>query len=189
MNIQDKWPTTPDEFLRWNQGREGKREFVHGKVVELMINVTRNHANLANRLLFALTSQLGTDEYMIGSADFGVRTESGVRFPDVIVEAAGGDGKALATAEPMLIAEILSPATMRDDFGPKADEYLAIASLRHYLILSQDEPRIWLWSRDEDGAFGKPATTDVTTTPVELAGLGVKLDLAALYKGIAEPGK
>ena len=34
-------PTTPDEFLRWNEGREGKREFVRGKVVEMMINVTK----------------------------------------------------------------------------------------------------------------------------------------------------
>ncbi|WP_306117214.1 MULTISPECIES: Uma2 family endonuclease [unclassified Roseitalea] len=186
MNIQDKWPTTPDEFLRWNQGREGKREFVHGRVVELMINVTRNHANLANRLLFALTSQLGTDQYMIGSADFGVRTASGIRFPDVIVEAAGGDGKALATAEPLLVAEILSPASMRDDFGPKADEYLAIASLEHYLVIAQDTPRIWLWARDDEGRFGEPVICDDPKTPVELDGLGVGLDLAALYKGIAE---
>ena len=43
MNIQSKHPTTADEFLRWNEGREGKREFVRGKVIELMmINTTCN---------------------------------------------------------------------------------------------------------------------------------------------------
>ena len=35
MNIQSKMPTTADEFLRWNEGREGKREFVRGRVVEM----------------------------------------------------------------------------------------------------------------------------------------------------------
>ena len=25
MNLQSKMPTTADEFLRWNEGREGKR--------------------------------------------------------------------------------------------------------------------------------------------------------------------
>ena len=183
MNIQDTWPTTPDEFLRWNQGREGKREFVHGRVVELMINVTERHYWLAARLQHQIVSQLGLEGFIVGSADFGIQTDSGVRYPDVMVHKPGNPSR-LATAEPLLLAEILSPSTMRDDFGPKADEYLAIASLRHYLILSQDEARIWLWSRDEDGAFGKPATTDDISQPVTLGGLGIALDLAALYKGI-----
>ena len=186
MNVQDKWPTTPDEFLRWNEGRQGKREFVDGRVVELMINVTRNHVRLAARLLTQISSGLGDADYIVGSADFGILTPSGIRYPDVFVEEAGGDPKGLATAEPLLLAEILSPSTMRDDFGPKADEYLAIETLRHYVILSQDETRIWLWSRDQDGAFAAPAIHDDPTQPVELAGLGVTLDLALLYKGIAE---
>ena len=187
MNIQDTWPTTADEFLRWNEGRKGKREFVHGRVVELMINVTKNHWRLTNRLLFQLAGQLGVASFDVGGADFGVRTTAGIRFPDVLVEPGGGDGKALATEEPLLVAEILSPSTMRDDFGPKADDYLAIASLRHYLVLSQDEIRIWLWSRDESGAFGEPVTIGDAGAPVELAGLSATLDLAVLYRGIAAP--
>ncbi len=186
MNVQETSPKTPDEFLRWNQGRQGKREFVHGKVVELMINATRNHANLANRLLFTLTSQLGLDGYVIGSADFGIRTADGIRCPDVFVERAGGDPKGLASNEPLLLAEILSPSTMHDDFGRKASDYLALPALAHYLILSQDEARVWLWSRDDEGAFGEPAIHDDPSRPVELTGLGATLDLAALYKGIAE---
>lgn len=185
MNIQDKWPTTPDEFLRWNEGREGKREFVHGKVVDLMINVTERHYWLAARLQHQIVNQLGLDGYIVGSADFGIRTEDGIRYPDVMVHKPGNP-RGLATADPLFLAEILSPSTMRDDFGPKADEYLAIPSLRHYLVLSQDEARIWLWSRDGDGKFGKPAIHDDSANPVELTGLGIKLDLATLYRGIAD---
>src|SRR6185312_5943189 len=109
MNIQSKLPTTADEFLRWNEGREGKREFVRGRVVEMMINVTKHHWRLETRLTQQLVAQLGTENYDIGSADYGVRTSDGIRYPDVMVEMFGDDGKALASASPLLIAEILSP--------------------------------------------------------------------------------
>ena len=85
MNLQQKMPTTADEFLRWNEGREGKREFVRGRVVEMMINVTRNHWRLANRLERQIAAQLGDEHYDVGTTDYGVRTPDGIRFP-------GGDG-------------------------------------------------------------------------------------------------
>lgn len=184
MNVQSKYPTTADEFLRWNEGREGKREFVGGRVVEMMINVTRNHWRLATRLTHQLVLQLGTQAYDIGSADFGVRTDDGVRYPDVLAEPTGSDGKALATSSPLLIAEILSPASMADDFGRKANEYLALDSLHHYLVLAQEEPRVWLWSRRQDGGWAGPDMTEGQTESVTLAGLGVTLCLSELYLGI-----
>ena len=58
MNLQTKLPTTADDFLRWNEGREGKREFVRGRVVEMMINVTRNHARLAAKLVILIGRRL-----------------------------------------------------------------------------------------------------------------------------------
>ena len=156
MNLQTKMPTTADEFLRWNEGREGKREFVRGRVVEMMINVTRNRWRLATRLTQQLVGLLGVNDYDFGSADFGVRTRDGVRYPDVIVESFGTDGKDLATDCPLLVAEVLSPSSIADDFGPKAADYLAIASLRHYVVLSQDGVRVWVSSRDEVGGWRAP---------------------------------
>ncbi|MCI5077545.1 Uma2 family endonuclease [Oricola sp.] len=185
MNIQPTYPGTAEEFLVWNEGREGKREFVRGKVVEMMINVSRNHVRLATRLLKQLADQLGMDHFDIGSADFGVRTDDGIRFPDIFVEAAGGSGRDLATDRPLLVAEILSPSSIADDFGPKAQDYLAIGSLRHYLVLSQDEPRIWLWSRDAEGGWSGPQMIAGTDGPVVLDGLDVTLDMKALYTGVA----
>jgi Uma2 family endonuclease len=186
MNLQQKMPTTADEFLRWNEGREGKREFVRGKVVELMINVTENHYRLATRLVVQLAAQLNDDEFIVGSADFGVLTAGGVRFPDVMVHKPGG-GHDLATKTPLLIAEILSPSFMADDVGGKAQEYLKLDSLRHYIILSQDEPRVWLWSRREDGRWTGPDMAAGTAVPVSLSGLGASLDLDRLYGGIGRP--
>jgi Uma2 family endonuclease len=184
MNIHAKMPSTSEEFLRWNEGREGKREFVHGRVVEMMIQFTRDHYYLASRLWLQLTSQLGLREYIVGSADFGVRTADGVRYPDILVEKSGGAGKELATEIPLLIAEVLSPSTMADDFGPKAQEYLSISSLRHYLILSQDESRMWVWSRDPDHGWAGPEIFEGMESSVLLNGFGISVSLDEVYSGI-----
>jgi Uma2 family endonuclease len=184
MNIQQKMPATAEEFLVWNEGREGKREFVSGRVVEMMINVTRHHYFIAARLQNQLSNQLGLINYIVGSADFGVKTGTGIRFPDILVESVGGPGKALSTAEPLLIAEILSASSMADDFGPKAQEYLAIQSLRHYLVLSQDEARIWVWSRNQDGRWEAPEIAAGFAETVRLNGFGATINLQQIYAGI-----
>src|SRR5690606_17602606 len=100
------------------------------------------------------------------------------------VESRSEEGKALATSQPLLVAEVLSESSITDDFGQKAADYLGIASLRHYIVLSQDEARIWLWSRGEGGEWLKPQTFAQADGPVDLDGLGVTLDLNRLYAGV-----
>ena len=182
MNIQTKMPTTADEFLRWNEGREGKREFVGGKVVEMMIDVTETHYRLASRLLVQLATQLDPEAFIVGSADFGVRTKEGVRFPDVMIHRPF-DGNSLATDSPLLIAEVLSPSSMADDFGAKARDYFGIASLKHYLVVSQSDVAVWLWSRHEADWSGPELFRD-PASPVQLSELTVMLDVGKLYAGI-----
>jgi Uma2 family endonuclease len=186
MNIQQKMPATAEEFLAWNEGREGKREFVDGSVVEMMINVTRHHYFIAARLQNQLANQLGLIDYIVGTADFGVKTTNGIRFPDILVESVGGPGKALSTDEPLLIAEVLSASSMADDFGPKAQEYLAIKTLRHYLVLSQDEARIWVWSRNHEGRWEAPEIAAGFAKTVKLNGFDAMIDLKQIYSGIVD---
>jgi len=172
MNIQAKLPTTPDEFLRWNEGREGKREFVGGRVVEMMINVTRNHAAIASNFLYALMTRIDRKTFTVGSADFGVRTPDGIRYPDLFVDrkTATSQGDDLAATEPVVLVEVLSPSSFGRDFVEKMSDYKGIHSLRHYLILSHEEPRVWMTSRQ--GAEW--------TASIELVGIDEVLSLSAL---------
>lgn len=187
MNIQSRLPTTPDEFLRWNEGREGRREFVNGRVVEMMINVTRDHWRLANRLERQIAAQLGDESYDVGTTDHGVLTADGIRYPDVMVDKVIADGKALAATSPLLIAEVLSKSSLADDFGPKARDYQRLSSLRHYLTVSQDEVRIWVWSRREDGQWQSPVIHETGSIALTIDGRSVVIDLKSLYAGIANP--
>jgi Uma2 family endonuclease len=185
MNIHAaiKLPTTPDEFLRWNEDREGKREFVEGKIVEMMVNTTRYHATLSMRFANEFLNQLSWLDFVVTSADFGIKTFNTVRYPDVMVERAGGDGKALATTEPMIIVEVLSPSTRKSDLGQKRIQYQAIPSLLHYLAVEQDQAKILLWSRLPDGEWSDMIEVAVNAS-FTLSGLNVTIDPAKIYAGI-----
>jgi Uma2 family endonuclease len=185
MNIQSKHPTTADEFLRWNEGREGKWDFVDGKIVDMMVRISRNHALLASNLIVAFRRKLAFPPYTVSTADFGVKTLTSVRYPDLMVDGEAGGATDLAAAAPLLIAEVLSPSTMAVDFGPKADEYRTIETLRHYLVFAQDEPRVWHWSRGAHNDWAGPEMVVGFDQIVPLPDFGLTLHLDSLYSGLA----
>src|SRR4051812_10973981 len=96
MNLQTKLPTTADEFLRWNEGREGKWDLVDGRIVDMMVKVSKYHAILCANLLFLLKTCLSFPPHIVTSADFGVKTATSVRYPDVMVDGEVGHGSDLA---------------------------------------------------------------------------------------------
>lgn len=188
MNVQSKYPTTPDEFLRWNEGREGKREFVNGRVVEMMINVTRNHVRIATNLILALGKHLDRTVYDVGSADFGVRTPDGVRYPDICVDrrTEASTGTDLAATAPVFLAEILSPSSFGRDFVEKLRDYEGVESLRHYAVFSHEEARAWLWTRNTTGSLDGPVEI-VGGEALNLSALQIQIMLADIYFGLEFP--
>ncbi|MEQ1951559.1 Uma2 family endonuclease [Mesorhizobium sp. CN2-181] len=183
MNIQSRHPTTADEFLRWNEGREGKREFVQGRVVEMMVGVSESHWWIVSRLQLIIARQIGLKDFIVGASDFGARTPDGVRYPDLLVVRPSGQPRNLAAKEPLFIAEVLSPSSLARDLVEKQEDYRGLPSLREYLVLSQEEARVWLWSRDRDQWTGPTEISGMEGT-VELQGLEVTIELSELYEGI-----
>ena len=191
IEVVPEAPADPDAFLSWAASRpreEGRYELSRGVVTRAMVNVTRLHSTICTNIVIALGRLLDLDTYSIAVTDFGVRTPVGIRGPDVLVEPLEQDGKALASDRPLFIAEVLSPSTAGIDFVEKRDEYLAIASLQTYLICSQDEPRVWVWSRTADGAWpSSPTMLERREDVIGLGRLGIELTLAAIYRGVPDP--
>jgi Uma2 family endonuclease len=183
-------PTEPEAFLEWGAtlDRPYKYELSRGKVCRMMIRVSRAHFRVAANLLAELLVKLDRTKFDAGSADFGVRTADGVRYPDIFVDRASSDLKSLACEAPILIAEVLSPSTAGTDFTAKLQEYTAIASVQTYLICSQDEPRAWVWSRQADGTWPTLPTELVGRDgAIPLGGLGIDLTMSAIFRGIPDP--
>ena len=174
-------PRTPDEFLRAYEGVEGKREFVHGRVIDMMVNVTAAHMRVTLALANALMDRL-SDGHAVAVADFAIETPAGIRFPDVMVSADRYEGTELKAIEPSFVAEVLSESSTARDFGPKVLEYTSVETLKHYLILDQTGPTAWLWSRDEEGGFGEPALLRSRDDVLILSGLEIELPLSTIYR-------
>lgn len=186
MNIHAELPTTAKEFFLWNEGREGKREFAHGEVIEQERDTTRAQARLKTNLLVALAETLDRQKYEVGSFGFAVQTGAGVRFPDLIVEMklAEANGSDIAAIHPVMLVEVPSPSSYARDFGEKVEEYKQLQTLQHYLVLSEDEPRAWLWSREGEAWHG-PEIILGADERLDFTGLSASIDLAKLYRGIA----
>jgi Uma2 family endonuclease len=169
-------------FLAWAQGREERYELAQGRVV-MMVGASRAHGILVRNLLVILHGQLNPLEWSVIS-DFGLDLgPETLRYPDIMVERAGGAAKDRMTSQPVLVTEVLSPSTTDIDLGDKAAEYLQLASLSCYLVLSQDTPKAWIWQRGPDG-FPPGPHVIVGHQILRIAALNVPLPLGAVYAGV-----
>jgi len=183
MNIQPNLRMDKTAFLSWMQATEGRCELAGGRVI-MMPGVSRAHARIVGKLVIALSSRLDPRQWEI-IAEFGLDTgPETLRYPDVLVDRAGGGDKDYTATAPVLLAEVLSPSTAETDLGDKAAEYLRIPSLQAYMVLSQDEPKAWVWARATAEFSSGPEVMAGTEAVIRVAALQLELPLADIYTGI-----
>ena len=164
---------------------EGHFEYDRGRIVQHMTGGTFDHTELVSAFMFALHALLPRPEWSINSQSRGVDTAVTVRYPDVVVERAGGSRKGLFTTTPALIVEVLSPTTSELDLNVKPAEYMSLASLAAYIVASQDRPECTVWLRGADGRFpDAPLLIAGREQVIEIAALGLTIALAEVYQGI-----
>ncbi|MEM1417799.1 MAG: Uma2 family endonuclease [Myxococcota bacterium] len=162
------------DYLAYEAEAEGKHEYVNGMVVA-MAGGSREHARLAMRLALRLGLLAEAQGCIVLSSDGRIRIEATGRstYPDLSV-VCGGPEPATddpeATTNPVVLVEVLSETTEREDRGSKWAHYQRLPALRGYLLVSQSEPRLELFFRDDEaGAW-----------VYRQAGPGGRLDLPAL---------
>src|SRR5262245_64395427 len=119
MNVQLPVHMDKPSFLAWLQGREGRYELVDGRVV-MMVNATRAHGMIVSNLLVLLCNQLDPKIWTV-IADFGLDAgPKTLRFPDLVVDRAGGRATEYTATPPSVLLEDLSRSTDRFDFSDTA---------------------------------------------------------------------
>jgi Uma2 family endonuclease len=123
-----------------------------------MAGGTRAHSLVATNLARELGNRLKTRSCVTYNADLRVKVEATglLTYPDVSV--VRGPQRFLDAEEdtllnPTLLAEVWSDSTEAYDRGRKFAHYRLIPSLRHYLLVSQKEPRIELLSQAGGGEW------------------------------------
>jgi len=183
MNVQLPVHMDKPSFLAWLQGREGRYELVDGRVV-MMVNATRAHGMIVSNLLVLLCNQLDPKIWTV-IADFGLDAgPKTLRFPDLVVDRAGGSATDYTATAPSLLIEVLSPSTARFDLGDKASEFLRVPTLAAYVVLAQDEKKAWVWIREGESFPSGPRVIDDGNAVIQINALKLALSFSEVYAGI-----
>ena len=113
-----------DEFLVWEREQPERYEYAGG-VVTMMMGSSAAHVTIAMNLAIALRHALrGTGCRPFGS-DMKVIANGTARYPDVSVTCHPVGDRDDNIPHPVLVIEVLSPSTEREDRGRKKFDYFA----------------------------------------------------------------
>jgi len=174
------------EYLAIEAESPIKHEFLGGQVWA-MAGGSRRHGAIAANILRILGNQLQMGSCQAHSSDVRIRVlATGLAtYPDGSVicgraEFDPDDDRGESVTNPVALIEVLSPSTAEYDEGEKLEHYKRIAALRHVVIAAQDERRIDVWTREDDG--GWTVARQVGSSVARLGALGAELPLDDVYR-------
>jgi Uma2 family endonuclease len=132
------------------------------------LNHTIIKTNMGTALKAALADR-GCTTFVDGAQ---IVTDEISAIPAVVVTCAPLDHATSVVAEPTIIVEVMSPKSEADDTGRKWQAYQKIASLRHCILVSQDQRLVNVHSRAGDlwrERFLSAGVIDLDGPPVRLA--------------------
>jgi Uma2 family endonuclease len=180
---REDWPRTVEEFEIWHARQPERWEFIRGEP-RMMAPASMNHSIIKRNIGFALQAALarrGCEALVDGPQ---ILTDEISAIPDVVVTCSPIDHASPVIAEPVIIVEVMSPSSEQNDTGLRWLAYRNIPSLRHYLVLSQDQRLVHIHSRAGDiwrERFLSAGALELEEPPVrlELDDLYRATDLAA----------
>jgi Uma2 family endonuclease len=177
-----------DAYLAFEREAEGKHEYWHGELFA-MAGASRRHNVLVANLVRLLGNALLDRPCEVYPSDMRVASASREVFtyPDVTVvcgEPTFTDGAHDTLLDPLVIVEVLSDSTEAYDRGKKFEHYRGIASVRHYMLVAQDQPLVELYTRQGDGTWtlSDRRKGDV----VALSAVGCEVRVAEIYRKVFE---
>ena len=177
---------TPEAYIALERKAKVKSEYVHGEIFA-MSGASRAH----NLITVDITTELNIQSRRRGcevySGDMRVRTSptGSYFYPDVAVvcdKPRFEDNVFDTLLNPILIVEVLSPSTEVYDRGGKFAHYQELASLREYLLVSQDRVRVEHYRLIETQWIGK--TFHASEDVLKLGSIECELPLQDIYTRI-----
>ncbi|MCC6998922.1 MAG: Uma2 family endonuclease [Deltaproteobacteria bacterium] len=172
------------EYLSLESASNVKHEYLDGQIYG-MAGATPEHAALTATVVGLLFPQPVGGRCRAHSSDMRVRVSAtGLStYPDVTVVCGPRElhpDDENAVTNPTLLVEVLSPSTEGYDRGDKFEHYKSMPSLRQYVLVSQRERRVEVWTRGEDGDWQARTTTDGEVA--RLDAIDCTLDVRTLYE-------
>ena len=146
---------TADEFLAWDSSQSDRHEFVCGEMFAMAGGEDRNDL-VAGNLYIALRQHLSGSPCRVFGSDVKLHVQAADSFfyPDVMVTCSSADAAdRLIKRQPLLLVEVLSPATAAFDRGDKFTACRQLPSLAEVLLVDVDRQRCDLYRKGTDGLW------------------------------------
>jgi len=184
MVVQAPDPVSYADYLELEARGDAKHEFLRG-VIFAMAGGTPKHASLQAHVISELVTALRGKPCETFSSDLRIRVEETdfACYADVTVvcgklEASPVDKDAVVN--PKLLIEVLSDSTEAHDRGTKAAHYRRIPSLEEYAFVSQHEPLIEVYRKNQRGRW-ELAVEARAGEIAELASVGAVVSVDGVY--------
>ena len=172
-------------YLAWEAEQSTKHEYHDGEVFA-MAGASDAHVTVAGNVYMALRNHLRGSPCSVFISDMKLRVEEDNAFfyPDVFVTCADSDrGQSHSKSAPVLVVEVLSPATSAYDRGAKFAAYRKLPTLREYALIDPERLSLDLFRREGDSKRW-------VLHPIEAGGhgewasVGLQVPLEALYEDV-----
>jgi Uma2 family endonuclease len=171
---------TREEYLRWVEGQPKRYERIAGEPVA-MSPERAQHVRVKNRVWAALDRairQAGLDCEALGDG-MTIEVDADTDYePDAVVNWGPrlSPDTTVAT-NPVIVVEVLSPATQSIDTSDKLADYFRVPSIQHYLVLRARRPEIIHHRRAGDEVVSRV----VNAGAIMLDPPGISIDVGEVY--------
>lgn len=175
---------TAAEYLAFERRSDTKHEFYRGELFA-MSGGTGPHSLIAANLIRALGNALADRPCRVLTSDMRIACPTGLyTYPDVSVvcgKVQYEDATNDVLLNPIMIVEVLSPATAAYDRGTKFEHYQSIPSLREFVLVSQHGPRVEHYARQQDADHWLLTTINDPQGTVAFPVLDCSVPMAEIY--------
>lgn len=187
MGLAQKVPRlTPMEYLAIERSASTKSEFYDGEMFA-MAGGTALHSLIGTNVAGEFRNKLRGKHCVPYNADLRIQVQATGLFtyPDLSVicgplQFADADD---TVTNPSVLVEVLSPSTEAYDRGQKFLQYRQIPSLREYLLVSQHEPLLELFVRQDNNLWSLREAAGLDAR-LEIPSLEITASLAEIYANV-----
>jgi Uma2 family endonuclease len=173
---------TVDEFLAWDDGTDRRYQLLSGAIT-MMAPPPAIHGRLVSRLDRLLGSQLRPPcEPVTGAGVKPAHRNDAYYLADLAVTCRPFERGETHLHEPVIVIEVLTSATAATDRLEKLDDYRLVPSITDILLVADTQVAIEHWHRWGDVWV---VATRRAGERVDVAALGISIDVAALYADLA----
>lgn len=176
---------TVEEYFELEEQSELRHEFYDGEVYA-MSGTTLNHNSIVGNLWSVFRSFFRQRGCRVFGESIKLKvSDRYYLYPDIIVTCVPKDTCAAYIIEqPIILVEVSSKSTDAKDRGVKLKQYKTIPSLQYYLLVSQREYSVELFSRVEATDLWTYRSFESVTDVIRFDTFNFEIALQAIYDDI-----